>query len=112
MQEIKGEIYEMEISGRVEIGSDLNGYFIKINGERINVENKYKAEYIKFASSYSKKIKIPKDEKELKTIVKEYGENFKEIEEKIKNCLERTIPDRKLRDRVGTEVWRRIFKRK
>jgi chorismate mutase len=106
--------YEYEIrkvpEGFPEIGSDLKGFFVKIDEKRISCSSSEEAKWIYYAVLNGvTSIKIPKNKKAMKDILKEYTSTFKKIENEIKNKLEGYIPDRKLREKVKNIIYKKIF---
>ena len=110
------DISDLEIievpKGTPEVGSDLHGFFVKVDGERIDCDSAEEAEYIYYATmDGSTKVEIPKDKRIVKKSVKEYKKAFKSVESRVNRHLVRFIPDRKLRKKVETEIWKRIRNR-
>jgi hypothetical protein len=106
--------YECEIrkvpAGLPEMGSDLKGFFVKIDEKRISCSSSDEAKWIYYAVLNGiTSIKIPKNKKAMKDILKEYTSTFKKIENEIKNKLEGYIPDRKLREKVKNIIYKKIF---
>jgi type I restriction-modification system DNA methylase subunit len=99
-------------AGHSEIGSDLNGFYVKVGGKRINCEYPEKAEYIHYAVLNGvTEIKIPKDEKKVREAVVEYRRELKSITQRVQEYLRRYIPDRKLRERVWFIITKRLTAR-
>ncbi len=98
--------------GKPEVGNDLMGVFVIINGEKIRCKNKDEAYFIKYALMCGQNtIKIPKDEKIIKNAVKKFSKVVKLVNEKVSELLE-AIPDKKVRNEVHFKVMDRIFKKK
>lgn len=53
-------------------------------------------------------INIPIDERTLKKAVKEYSRLLKDARTVIDHFVEESIPDKKLRERIKSEVWKRL----
>ena len=97
-------------AGLPEMGSDLKGFFVKIDEKRISCSSSDEAKWIYYAVLNGiTSIKIPKNKKVMKDILKEYTSTFKKIENEIKNKLEGYIPDRKLREKVKNIIYKKIF---
>jgi hypothetical protein len=83
--------YEYKIveipEGVAEEGSDLEGFFVKINEQKIRCSTQEEALYLKY----------------------EYGKTIEEIRKSLEELIETTIPERKVKDKVKSEVWRKIF---
>jgi hypothetical protein len=95
--------------GRAEIGRDLHGFYVEIDGEKIRCNSPYEARYIQYSSLNGKTVvRIPKDEPLILKAVTEYKPILEEAMKRISEYLESTIPDNKLRDKVKDEVWLRI----
>jgi len=106
--------YEYEIrkvpEGLPEIGSDLKGFFVKIDEKRISCSSSDEAKWIYYAVLNGiTSIKIPKNKKVMKDILKKYTSTFKKIENEIKNKLEEYIPDRKLREKVKNIIYKKFL---
>ena len=97
--------------GEAKIGSDLKGYFVKINEKRIDCPSPTYAKYIYYAVlSYNTKIKLPKEQRDMSRILKEYTVIYKKISKEIEDYLEKYIMDRKIRDKLRVMVWDKILK--
>lgn len=97
--------------GQVEIGSDLNGFFVIVGGQEIRCDSSYLALYIQYAVMNGRtRIEIPIDNEVLRKTVEEYKPLIDETREKLVVFLESLIPDRKLRKRIYSIVWERILK--
>lgn len=97
-------------TGEPEIGGDLHGFFVKIDEKKIRCKSQDKARYIFYCAKNRMNVcKIPKDENIIKRIVKEYSSIFDEFVRTLEQILESQIPDRKIRQKVEFEVWRKVF---
>lgn len=95
--------------GEAEVGRDLHGFYVKINGELIRCKSPHEARYIQYAVLNGKTtVKIFKDEKLVERAVREYGAVLREVKKRINEYLESTIPDRKLRERIKDDVWKKL----
>jgi len=107
--------YEYEIKevpeGQPELGSDLRGFFVKVDGERISCTSSEEAQWIYYAILNGiTSIKIPKNREITKEIMDEYTKTLKKIREKIETKLEDYIPDRKLKEKVKALINKRLFR--
>ncbi len=107
------ECETMEVpEGQPELGSDLGGFFVKVDDERISCSSLEEAQWVYYAIlNGSTLVKIPKNKKIMKDILKEYTAAFKKINKDIDAKLENYIPDRKLREKVRTIIYKKLFKR-
>lgn len=95
--------------GPAEAGSDLQGFYIRIGGKEIRCGSPHEAKYIEYAVlNGCTSIKIPTNEAVIKRLVKEYGKLLKDAKKLVSDFVDSSIPDRKLRERVKAEVWRRL----
>jgi hypothetical protein len=106
--------YEYEIrkvpKGHPEIGSDLKGFFVKIDEKRISCSSCEEAQWIYYATLNGiTSIKIPKNKKIMKDILKEYSLIFKKVKKEIEAKLDDYIPDRKLKEKVKTIIYRELL---
>ena len=106
--------YEYEIrnmpEGQPELGSDLRGFFVKVGDERISCASSDEAQWIYHTILNGiTSIKIPKNNKIIKDTLKEYTTIFKRINRKIETSLEDYIPDRKLKEKVRTIIYKKLF---
>jgi len=97
--------------GEVEVGSDLQGFYVRIGGQEIRCKSPYEAKYIQYAvMNGHTRIRMPLDEGILEKAVKEYEPILRETKKRISEFLKDTIPDRKLREKVEDIVWRKLWK--
>jgi hypothetical protein len=95
--------------GRAEVGQDLHGFYVEIDGEKIRCDSPYEARYIQYSSLNGKTtVKIPEDESLISKAVSAYRPVLEEALRRVNEYLESTIPDSKLRNKVKDEVWLRI----
>jgi len=95
--------------GPAEAGSDLYGFYVIIGGKEIRCKTPEEARYIKYATMNGHTtINIPIDERTLKKAVKEYSRLLKDARTVIDHFVEESIPDKKLRERIKSEVWKRL----
>ena len=95
--------------GEAEVGRDLRGFYVKIDGNTIRCKSPYEAKYIQYAVLNGKTtIKIFKDEKLIERAVRDYGSFLREVKKRINEYVESTIPDRKLRKRIKDDVWKKL----
>jgi methylase of polypeptide subunit release factors len=107
--------YEYEVrkvpEGKPELGSDLKGFFVKVDDKRINCDSSEEAQWIYYAILNGiTSVKIPKNKKVMKDILKEYSNTYKKIQNEIKAKLESYILDRKLREKVQIIINKKILK--
>jgi len=96
--------------GQPELGSDLRGFFVKVDDKRISCNSSEEAQWIYYAIlNGTTSIKIPKNNKIIKDILKEYATAFKKINKEIDAKLEDYIPDRKLKEKVKVIINKRLF---
>jgi hypothetical protein len=97
--------------GKVEVGSDIYGFYIRVGGQEIRCESPYEAKYIQYATiNGHTKIRIPLDKSLVEKAVKEYEPLLRETKKRISDFLEATVPDRKLREKVKDVVWERLWR--
>ena len=95
--------------GEAEVGQNLYGFYVKIDGKEIRCKSPYEARYVQYAVLNGKTtVKIFKDEKLVKESVRSYASLLREVKKRINEYLESTIPDRKLRKRIKDEVWKKL----
>jgi hypothetical protein len=107
--------YEYEVrkvpEGEPELGSDLKGFFVKVDDKRINCDSSEEAQWIYYAILNGiTSVKIPKNKKVMKDILKEYSNTYKKIQNEIKVKLESYILDRKLREKVQIIINKKVLK--
>ena len=107
--------YEYEIrkvpEGQPKLGSDLRGFFVKIDDKRINCNSSEEAQWIYYAVLNGvTSVKIPKNKKATKEILEKYTEILKKIRKKIETKLEEYIPDRKLKEKVKAIINNSLFR--
>jgi type I restriction-modification system DNA methylase subunit len=97
-------------SGPAKAISDLQGFYVRFGDKEIRCRSPLEAKYIEYASlnGYTS-IKIPKDENLLWKAVEEYENSLKETRKLVSDYVDSCIPDRKLREKIKHEVWRRLF---
>jgi type I restriction-modification system DNA methylase subunit len=96
--------------GPAKAGSDLQGFFVRFGGKEHRCRSAIEAKYIEYTtlSGYTS-IKIPKDDSIIKKAVEEHDRSLREVGKIINEYVESSVPDRKLRDKIKHEVWRRLF---
>lgn len=95
--------------GEAEVGQDLYGFYVKIDGKEIRCKSPYEARYVQYAVLNGKTtVKIFKDEKLIREAVRAYASRLREVKKRINEYLESTIPDRKLRKRIKDDVWKKL----
>lgn len=106
------ECREIEVpKGKLEVGSDLHGFFVKIGNARIECGSQEEAKYIEYAvMNGNVKIRIPKDERAIKKVVESYGSAYNKLKKDVSAYTKRTITNNKLREKVEAVVWGRITK--
>ena len=89
---------------------DLEGPYVQIDGERIKCGSIYEAKFIEYAVLAGKtRIIIPTDEDMLRRAVEERTKLLKDARAKLEEFLNETIADRKLREKVRFEAFRRLY---
>jgi len=107
--ECKCRIVEVPRGSKVESGNDLEGPYVQIDDEKIRCTSIYEAWFIEYAVLAGKtRIKIPEDEDILKKAVEERGRLLRDAKTKINEFIEEMIADRKLREKVRFEAFRRL----
>jgi type I restriction enzyme M protein len=94
---------------KVEAGYDLEGPYVQIDGEKIRCSSIDEAKYIEYAILAGKtNIPIPEDENILKKAVEERGRLLEQARRKVEEFLNETIADKKLREKVRFNVFKRL----
>jgi type I restriction-modification system DNA methylase subunit len=102
-------VVEVPRGSKVEAGIDLEGPYVQIDGERIKCGSIYEARFIEYAVLAGKtKVTIPTDEDVLKRAVEERTKLLKDARARLEEFLNETIADRKLREKVRFEAFRRL----
>ena len=90
----------------------FNGLHVKVGDQVIKCSSEAEARFIHYAIlNGNKMVKVPKDNRELKKAVEEYNRIYWKIGNKLKEILEDSIPDKKLRERVNVAVWKKLLKK-
>jgi hypothetical protein len=102
-------VIEVPNGSKVETGFDLEGPYVKIDDVKIRCSSIYEAKFIEYAVLAGKtRISIPLDEDVLRNAVEERGKLIRDAKTKIKEFLNETMVDRKLREKVRFETFRRL----
>jgi type I restriction-modification system DNA methylase subunit len=102
-------VVEVPRGSKVEAGFDLEGPYVRIDDVEIRCKSIHEAKYIKYAVLAGKtRIPIPLDEDVLKKAVEERGKLIRDAKAKIEEFLNETIVDRKLKEKVRIEVFKRL----
>ncbi|MCK4732208.1 MAG: hypothetical protein KAT65_07085, partial [Methanophagales archaeon] len=76
---------------------------------RIACASQEGAKYIEYAvMNGNTRIRIPKDEREIKKAVASYGSAYNKLKGDVSAYTRRTIQNSKLREKVEAVVWERI----
>ncbi len=107
------ECREIEVpSGKVVVGSDLRGFFVKVggaSGARIECGSLEEAKFIEFAVlNGSRRVRIPKDERTVKEAVARYGSAYDRFKKVVAEQTRRNIQNSKLRRKVEAAVWAQV----
>ncbi|MCW7070904.1 MAG: N-6 DNA methylase [Methanophagales archaeon] len=107
------ECREIEVpSGKVVVGSDLRGFFVKVggaSGARIECGSLEEAKFIEFAVlNGSRRVRIPKDERTVKEAVARYGSAYDRFKKVVAEQTRRNIQNSKLRRKVEAAVWTQV----
>ncbi|TRZ54156.1 hypothetical protein D4Q76_02935, partial [archaeon] len=95
--------------GAPEKGSDLKGFFIKINGEKIRCKSIAEAEFIFFAALNGiEQLNIP-EKREMEKLLENYKKSYKKANEQIENYLSKFVHDRKMKEKIRFFVWKRLM---
>ena len=99
-------------SGKVVVGSDLRGFFVKVggaSGARIECGSLEEAKFIEFAVlNGSRRVRIPKDERTVKEAVARYGSAYDRFKKVVAEQTRRNIQNSKLRRKVEAAVWAQV----
>jgi type I restriction-modification system DNA methylase subunit len=102
-------VIEVPKGSKIEAGFDLEGPYVQIDRERIKCNSIYEAKFIEYAVLAGKtKITIPIDESVLKKAVEDRSRLIRNAKAKLEEFLNETLADRKLREKVKFEVFRRL----
>jgi hypothetical protein len=102
-------VVEVPRGSKVEAGIDLEGPYVQIDGEKIKCNSIYEAKFIEYAVLAGKtRVTIPTDEDVLKRAVEERTKLLKDARARLEEFLNETIADRKLREKVRFEAFRRL----
>jgi hypothetical protein len=103
------KVVEVPNGSKVEAGFDLEGPYVQIDGEKIRCSSIYEAKYIEYAILAGKtSIPIPEDENILKKAVEERGRLLEHARRKVEDFLNETIADKKLREKIRFNVFKRL----
>jgi len=97
--------------GPAKAESDLQGFYVRFRDREFRCKSAYEAKYIEYAalSGYTS-IKVPKNENVIKKAIKNYEKTIRETKKLVNDYVESSVPDKKLRDRIKSEVWRRLLR--
>jgi hypothetical protein len=102
-------VIEVPRGSRVESGYDLEGPYVDIDGEKLRCNSIYEAKFIEYALLAGRnRIPIPEDENVLRRAVEERTKILSGARVKVEEFLNEVIADRKLREKVRFEVFRRL----
>jgi type I restriction-modification system DNA methylase subunit len=103
-------VVEVPRGSRVEAGFDIKeGPYVQIDGEKIKCNSIYEAKFIEYAVLAGKtRVTIPTDEGVLRRAVEERAKLLKDARARLEEFLNETIADRKLREKVRFEAFRRL----
>jgi len=102
-------VIEVPKGSKVEADFDLEGPYVQIDEEKIRCASIYEAKYIEYAILAGKtSIPIPEDENTLKKAVEERGRLLEHARKTVEGFLNEAIADKKLREKVRFEVFRRL----
>jgi hypothetical protein len=103
------KVVEVPKGSKVEAGLDIEGPYVQIDKEKIRCASIYEAKYIEYAILAGKtSIPIPEDENILKQAVEERGRLLEHARRSVEGFLNEAIADKKLREKVRFEVFRRL----
>lgn len=97
--------------GKPELKSDLiSGYYVEIGSKKILCTSKTMAQYIWYGALLGRtELHIPSDTKLLERAVKEFNHKFNELEGKITTTIQSLIQDKKIKERVKNEIWKKLL---
>jgi chorismate mutase len=94
--------------GAAKVGSDVYGFYVEINGEKIRCKDVTEAKYIAYAAmNQETSIKIPTKREVMENAVKDYASVLRKTKKRISDFLE-IIPDKKIRKQVKSQVWKKL----
>jgi len=103
------KVVEIPRGSKVEAGFDLEGPYVRVDDVKIRCKSIHEAKYIEYAVLAGKtRIPIPLDEDVLRKAVEERGKLIRDAKAKIEEFLNETMVDRKLKEKVRIEVFRRL----
>ncbi|MEM2868683.1 MAG: hypothetical protein QXR84_09415, partial [Candidatus Bathyarchaeia archaeon] len=97
--------------GKVILGSDLGGFFVQVDGERIySGWSEKEAKFVYYAAlTGSSSVKIPLDKHSLEKALEAFEKDYERLKKDVNDLLLTTIPDAKIRAKVEDLVWKKIF---
>jgi len=102
-------VIEVPRGSKVKTGVDLKGPHVRIDNEKVRCSSIHEAKFIEYAILAGKtEIFIPTDENVLKRAVEERGKFIKDARAKLEELLNETIADKKLRELVKFEAFKRL----
>ena len=108
------ECREIEVpKGKPEVGSDLHGFFVKIDDARIVCGSQEEAKYIEYAvMKGNTRIRIHKDKRMVRKAVESYGSAYNKLKKDVSAYMRRAIQNNKLREKVEAVVWEKSWEAK
>ncbi len=99
--------------GEPIVDSNLfEGFHVKIGDQIIKCIYEDEARYVRYAIlNGHTTVMVPKERSEVKRAVGDYGNAFEKTEKKINEILGDSIPDRKIRERVKSTVWKKLLRK-
>jgi len=106
---------EIKVKGEGEPVLDSNlfeGFHVKIGDQIIKCGHEDEARYVRYAIlNGHTTVMVPKERAEVKKAVEDYGNAFEKTEKKINEILGDSIPDRKIREKVKSAVWKKLLRK-
>lgn len=96
-------------SGYGEVRLDLYGYFVQVNENRIQVENRTQAQYVLMSCLFGERvIRIPSDRGLLKKLVSDYNSTFRKLVSQINSLIDLYASNSSYKSKLSFEVFKRL----
>jgi type I restriction-modification system DNA methylase subunit len=103
------KIVEVPEGSKVEIGYDLEGPYVSVDGRKIRCSSVEEAKFIGYALLAGKtKISIPEDENILRRAVGERNRILEEAKAKVEELLSEMVVDKKLKDKIRSKIFKKL----
>ena len=98
--------------GEPKIHSDLKGFFVQFDENKLRFKSKEEAKYIYYCALNGKtEVKIPKNKERIKRAVELYSNRYNQFKKDLEEALDSQISDRKIKEKIKVEVVKRVFRR-